>query len=64
MELRLENGIGDKHTTRLTVEANGARNPRLSVDGKNISSKRDRFGNFIFEFQVEQKESLLKVSWS
>ena len=64
MDIRLENGIGDKHTTRLKVDANGAHSPRFSVDGKSISSKRDRYGNYIFEFTVIQQVSSLKLSWS
>ena len=63
MDLKLENATGNKHTARLTVDAKGARNPRLSVDGKNISSKRDRYGNYVFEIPVEQKESSLKLTW-
>ena len=63
MELSLENGIGYKHSTRLTVEANGVRNPSLSVDGKNISSERDRYGNYVFEFPIVQQECNLKLTW-
>ena len=63
MELKLENGTGNRHTTRLTIDANGARNPSLNVEGKNISSKRDRYGNYVFEFPVEKNVSALKVSW-
>ncbi|MDH6311667.1 hypothetical protein M2137_000426 [Parabacteroides sp. PFB2-10] len=63
MELTLENGTGNKHTTTLLVETKGASNPRLSVDGKNISAKRDRYGNYVFEFAMEQKESSLKLTW-
>ena len=64
MELKLENGTGNRHTTRLTVDAKGARNPKLNVNGKNISSKQDRYGNWIFEFGVEGELSTLKFSWS
>ncbi|MCL1908086.1 MAG: DUF5695 domain-containing protein [Holophagaceae bacterium] len=63
MELKLENATGNKHLTRLVVDARGARNPRLNADGKNIVSKRDRYGNFVFEIPIEQQESTLKVSW-
>jgi hypothetical protein len=64
MELKLENGTDNKHTTRLTVEAKGASNPRLSVDGKNITSKRDHYGNYIFEISVELQVSNLKLTWN
>ena len=63
MELKLENTAGNKHTTRLTVDAKGVRSPRLNVDGKNIASKQDRYGNYIFEIPVEKKEYVLTMSW-
>ena len=63
MELKLENGSGNKHTTRITVDMKGASNPRLTADGKNISSKRDRYGNWIFDVPVEKSEALLKMTW-
>jgi hypothetical protein len=63
MELKLENGAGNKHSTRLTVEAKGARSPKLTADGKNITSKQDRYGNYIFEIPVEGQESTLKLAW-
>ncbi|WP_280764798.1 DUF5695 domain-containing protein [Parabacteroides sp. PFB2-10] len=63
MELKLENGTGNKHTTRLTVEAKGARSPKLTMNGKNITSKQDRYGNYIFEFPVEQQVNTLKLAW-
>ena len=64
MELKLVNAIGDKHTTRLTVNAiKGVRSPKVSVDGRNISFKLDRYGNYVFAISVERPESTVKVSW-
>ena len=63
MELTLENGVNYKHTTRIKVDAKGASNPRLTADGKNISSKRDRYGNWIFDVPVDKSETLLKMTW-
>jgi hypothetical protein len=63
MELKLENATGNKHTTRLTVDAKGARTPRLSADGKNITPTRDRYGNYVFEVPVEGQVSVLKLAW-
>jgi hypothetical protein len=63
MEFTLENGVDYRHTSRLKVDAQGARNPSLTVDGKRVSSKEGRYGDWIFEFPVEKKESVLKLSW-
>ena len=64
MELKLVNATGDKHTTRLTFDAaKGARNPKLSVNGKNIPSKRDKYENWVFDIPVEGKESNVKLTW-
>ncbi|MDH6311666.1 hypothetical protein M2137_000425 [Parabacteroides sp. PFB2-10] len=63
VELKLENGTGNKHTTRLTVEAKGTGSPRLTADNKTIHSKQDRYGNYVFEIPVEGEGCTLKVTW-
>ncbi|MDL2245059.1 DUF5695 domain-containing protein [Parabacteroides sp. OttesenSCG-928-J18] len=64
MELKLENGTGNKHTTRLTVETKGARSPKLSANGKNLVSMQDRYGNYFFDIPVEGESIDLKLSWN
>jgi hypothetical protein len=64
MELTLDNGTGNRHTTRLLLDAKGASAPRLLADGKRIAtSTRDKYGNYVFEIPVSEPQTTLNVTW-
>jgi hypothetical protein len=63
MEINIENTVGGSHTTTVKVELQGAQRPTLNYKGRNISSKKDRYGAWLFDIPVDSGMNTAKLTW-
>ncbi len=59
MEIKLDNPMGTSHTTTLTVSSPKA---KVTLDGKSVASKKNKYGELVFSLPVTGASHSLKIT--